>query len=80
MVRREVRKFETLDYKLRKVQLDIDLLCKCKDSDVIPKFLDFRPANKKLQDSLIYKVCHRNLLITEISLKESRLRVLKNEF
>ena len=54
-VLREVRQFEKLDYKLRKVQLDLDFLCKCKDSDVIPKFLNFRLANKKLQDSLTYK-------------------------
>ena len=49
---REVCQFENLDYKLRKVQLDLDFLCKCKDSDVIPKFLNLRLANKKLQDSL----------------------------
>ena len=79
-VLREVRQFEKLDYKLRKVQLDLDFLCKCKDSDVIPKFLNFRLANKKLQDSLTYKNCQRNLLITEINLKKSRLRVLKKEF
>ena len=48
---REVCQFENLDYKLRKVQLDLDFLCKCKDSDVIPKFLNLRLANKKLQDS-----------------------------
>ena len=78
-VLREVRQFEKLDYKLRKVQLDLDFLCKCKDSDVIPKFLNFRLANKKLQDSLTYKNCQRNLLITEINLKKSRLRVLKKE-
>ena len=77
-VLREVRQFEKLDYKLREVQLDF--LCKCKGSDVISKFLNFRLANKKLQDSLTYKNCQRNLLITEINLKKSRLRVLKKEF
>ena len=64
-VLREVCQFEKLDYKLRKVQLDLDFLCKCKDSGVIPKFLNFRLANKKLQDSLTYKYCSRNLLITK---------------
>ena len=52
-VLREVRQFEKLDHKLRKVQLDLVFLCKCKNSDVIPKFLNFLLANKKLQDSLI---------------------------
>ena len=51
----EVCQFEKLDYKLRKVQLDLDFLCKCKDSGVIPRFLNFRLANKKLQDFLTYK-------------------------
>ena len=77
---REVPIFEKLDYNLRKVQLDLDFLCKLKESNVIPKFLNFRLANKKLQDSLTYRNCQRNLLTTEISLKKSRLRVLENEF
>ena len=76
----EVRQFEKLDYKLRKVQLYLDFLCKCKESDAIPKFLSFRLPNKKLQDSLTCKNCQRNFLITEISLKKSHLRVLKNKF
>ena len=79
-VLREVCKFEKLDYKLRKVQLGLDYFCECKDSDVISKYLNFCLANKKLQDSLTYKNCQRNLLITEINLKKSRLRVLKKEF
>ena len=59
------------------MQLDLELLCKCKDSDNIPKFLNFRLANKKLEDSLTYKNGQHNFLITEINLKKSRLRVLK---
>ena len=66
---REVRKFEKLDYKLRKVKLDLDFLFKCRDNDVIPNFLNFRLANKKLQDSPAYKNCQRNLLLTESNLK-----------
>ena len=79
-VLREVRQFEKLNYKLRKVQLDLDFLCICKDSDVIAKLLNFRLINKKLQDSVTYKNCQRNLLITEINLKKSRLMVLKKKF
>ena len=79
-VLREVRQFEKLDYKLRKVQQDLDFLCKCKDSDAIPRFLNFRLANKNLQDSLTYKNWQCNFLITEISRKKSHLRVLKKEF
>ena len=49
---REVCTFEKIVYKLRKVELDLNFLCKCKDSDVIPIFFDFLLANKRLQDSL----------------------------
>ena len=67
-VLREVRQFEKSDYKLGKVQLDF--LCKCMDSDVLPKFLNFNLANKKLYNSLTSKNCQRNLLITEINLSK----------
>ena len=77
---REVRQFEKLGYKLKKVQLDLHFLCKCKDSDVLPRFLNFRLANKKLQDIFTYKNCQLNLLTSAINLKKSRFRVLKKEF
>ena len=48
--------------------------------NVIHKLLNFCLANQKLQDSLNCKYCQRNLLITEVILKTSRLRVLNNEF
>ena len=38
---KEVRKFENLDYKLRKVQLDLDFLTNCKDNDITPNFETF---------------------------------------
>ena len=79
-VLREVPKFEKLDNKLRKKQLDVDFLCKCKKSDAIPKSLNFRLVNKKLQDPLTYKNCQHNLLITQIKIKKSCIRVLRNEF
>ena len=62
------------------IKIDLNFLCKCKDSDVIPKFLYFRLVNKKVEDSLTYKNYRRNLLVTKINLKKSRLRVLKKEF
>ena len=79
-VLREVRKFEKLGYKLRRVHLDLDFLRKCKGSDAIPDFVKFRLVNKKLRDSLTYTNCQRNFLITEINLKKSRLRILKMNF
>ena len=59
------RKFEKTDYRLRKAELDLEFLVKCRDNNVIPKFLNFRLAN---------------LLLKEIRLKKSNVRVLKKEF
>ena len=56
---KEVRKFEKLDYKLRKVQLDLDFLTNCKDNDIIPNFLNFRLANKNFK--ILFLTKHVNI-------------------
>ena len=45
---KRIRKLEKLDYRLRKTELDLQLLCKCDDNNVIPNFLNFRLANSHL--------------------------------
>ena len=75
-----LRSFEKLDYKIRKVELDICLLRKCESKDVVPNFLKFRLANKNLKNSMNYRKCQRQLLKAEIDSKESRLKVLRNKF
>ena len=56
-------KFEKIDYHLRKAELDLGFLVKCKHNNVIPKFLNFRLANRSLRHSLIYAHCLPNLLL-----------------
>ena len=80
MVLKAIRKFEKVDYKLRKPKLDISFLVKCQNENIIPNFLKFRLANKNLQNSVTYKKCQRSLLQTEIDNKKSHLRTLQNEF
>ena len=75
-----VRKFEKIDYKLRKAELDICFLHRCDVNDVIPKFLQFRLANKNLRNSVAYKNSQKQLLHAEIHSKESHLSSLKNQF
>ena len=60
------RKFEKTDYRLRKAELDLEFLVKCKDNNVIPKFLNFRLAKTSLRFSLAYVHCQSNLLLEEI--------------
>ena len=79
MVLKAIRKFEKVDYKLRKPKLDISFLVKCQNENIIPNFLKFRLANKNLQNSVTYKKCQRSLLQTDIHNKKSHLRTLQNE-
>ena len=58
-VLRNVRKFERLDYQVRKCKLDIEFLNTCHKYNVIPNFLPFRVTNKTLKDSLTYSRCQQ---------------------
>ena len=56
-VLKAIRKFEKVDYKLRKAKLDISFLVKCQNENIIPNFLEISLANKNLQNSLTCKKC-----------------------
>ena len=73
------RKFQRLDFKLRKAKLDLKFLEECKRSSVIPTFLNFKVSNRQLQDSNAYYQCQKKLLNEEINIKQSKIRVLSNE-
>ena len=75
-----MRKLEKLDFILRKANLDITFLCKCENNDIIPNFLLFRTADKNLKDSNTYKQRQKSLLLSEIDMKRSHLRVLQKDF
>ena len=75
-----IRKFEKVDYKVRKAKLDINFLIKCQRENVIPNFLKFRLADKDLRNSVTCIKCQLNLLKTEMNNKKSRLRTFQNEF
>ena len=77
---KRLRKFEKIDYRLRKAELDLEFLVKCRDNNLISKFLNFRLANRSLRFSLTYAHCQSNLLLEEIRLKKSNVRVLGKEF
>ena len=77
---KRIRKLEKCDYCLRKAELDLQFLCKCDDSYVIPNFLNFRLANSHLKYSSTYRLCQLNLLREEIRQKKSTLRNLQKEF
>ena len=74
-----VCKFEKVDFKHCKAALDLDFLQTCRSFNVIPKFLQFRAANKNLQRWLAYQKCLNHLLLAEINNNKKNLKVLVNE-
>ena len=74
-----MHKFERLDFRYRKVLLDLDFLDNCIRNDVFPKFVKFRVANKDFPNPSIYRQCQIKLLKQEISNKKRWARVLKKD-
>ena len=56
-VLKDVRKLEKIDFKKRKVKLDINYLETCRDAKVLPRFLQFRTANDSHRKSGMYDSC-----------------------
>ena len=76
---RKVRKFEKFDYKYRKTLLDLEFLQSCKKEKLIPKFLQFKVAHKRLESSEAYLSCQRRLLKQEMSIKYKSIWALNNK-
>ena len=74
-----VRRFEKLDFKHRKVALDLQFLKTCQEFKVTPKFLQFRVANDSLKHSQTYQTCKKRLLLEEIRIKKKNLKTLVRE-
>ena len=77
---KDIRKFEKIDYALRKCKLDLLFLEACLENQVIPKFLNFRVNNLHLKTSRAYHACQLKLLREEISFKRSRMKSLEKDF
>ena len=76
---KSTRKYEKLDYRIRKVTLDIAFLNTCLENNVTPTFLKFRLSSFRLQNSRAYKDCQRKLLRDEIAFKVTQLAKLNQE-
>ena len=70
---------EKLDYKTRKCKLDLEFLNLCVENNVIPKFIQFRVANKEFRNSVAYRKCLKKLLQKEIINKKRRYKLLEND-
>ena len=74
------RKFTRLDYRLRKAELDLEFLLRCRDSNVMHNILNICVSSQSLKPSLTYRQCQLKLLQEEVCHKKSDIRVLKKEF
>ena len=71
---------EKLNFKHRKCLLDLDFLLDCQRHNVVPNFLFFKLANRRLQTSEEYRSCQRMLLNSEIDEKRRNIRKLEKYF
>ena len=76
---KKVRKLEKSDFKYRKALLDFEFLQSCKKEKLIPTFLQFKVANKRLELSEAYLSCQRCLLNQEMSIKYKTIWALYNK-
>ena len=74
---RLIRKFENTDFKLRKAALDIEFIESGITNDLIPKFVQFKVANKNLRGSKAYKQCQKKLLVQELTVKKRHQKQLQ---
>ena len=74
-----MRKFQKLDFKYRKVLLDLGFLDNRIRNDVVPEFVQFWGANKDPRNSSTYRQCRTKLLKQESSKKKRRTRRLKKD-
>ena len=76
----KVRKFEKLDFKVRKCQLDVEFIQLCVDNDLVPKFLNFKVTNGMLRGSKTYRDCQRKLLKQELANRRTQHKTKLKEF
>ena len=77
---KRIRKFEKFDYRQCKAELDLAFVLRCRDTNDIPNFLNFRVHIQSLKASSTYRQYQLKLLLYQIRSKKSDIRVLKKGF
>ena len=75
-----IRKFENVDFKCRKLALDLEFLNNCLQHELSPVFVQFKVANQGLRQSKVYKDCQTRLVKQEIHEKKSKLRTMTKKY
>ena len=64
-----IRKYEKLDYKIRKLSVDIEFLNNCVNQDLCLTFLKYKMSSKRSQTFDAYKISQRVFIQQEIRFK-----------
>ena len=79
-VLQKYRRYEKLNKRLCKNDLDQQFLHSCKAHGIIPRFLHFKAYKKKIYCTTLYKECLVNLLDYEIIDKQRDHQRIQNDF
>ena len=71
---KNLRKLEKIGYKYCKLHFNLDFSQTCQHSKDIPKFLQFKLANRNLRSSSVYNTCQKRLLKEEINIKKNKIK------
>ena len=74
-----VRQFEKIDYKHRKILLDLNFLKNCYKNNVTSKFLQFQLTNMDRRGSSTKRQCQQKRLKQEIINKKRRFKLVEKD-
>ena len=77
---KQIRKFEKLDYKIRKNEADLEFLKSYQHNQLTPKFSNFKVASSNLRYSKTYRQYQSQLLKQQIKDKTNITCKQKKEF
>ena len=60
---KRLQKFKKIDYRFQKVELDLEFLARCRNKNVIPRFLNFYLAIRSRISFFTYAQRQSNLLL-----------------
>ena len=72
------RKFENLNFKIRKTLCDIEFLEVCLENNLTPKFVNFKLYRKDIRHSKQSTKFQTSLMNNELSEKKRKLKSLQN--
>ena len=77
---KRIWKFDEIDYRLGKAELDLEFLLWCIDTNAILNFLKFRVSSQSFKASLTYKYYQLKLFQEQMFHRNTDIKALKKGF